>query len=277
MSWDLFAGAANAMGSFFGNIAAPFIQSKQNKENRKWQEDMYARQRADSLSDWQMQADYNSPRAQMQRLKEANLNPNLIYGNGADATMGSPVRASSTGSYSGEAPKIDFSSTTQGLNAIYDMRLKDAQIDNLAVAKSVQEQDVLLKAAQIQNTLQDVHTKDFDLKMKNDLKDINVDMAEQALLKATADQNIAWNQSEIISKTSEDKIQQAKQEARKALNEANASEHLEKRVLQEIDNLKSTGDLMQFEKNLNRLGVTKGDNVFLRIMTTLFGKKVPLP
>lgn len=36
---------------------------------------------------WKMQADYNSPQAQMQRFKEAGLNPNLIYGQGSNGNM----------------------------------------------------------------------------------------------------------------------------------------------------------------------------------------------
>jgi hypothetical protein len=51
-----------------------------NAQNRKFSEEMYARQRADALTDWDKQNTYNSPSQQMQRYKEAGLNPNLIYG-----------------------------------------------------------------------------------------------------------------------------------------------------------------------------------------------------
>lgn len=43
---------------------------------------------------WKMQNDYNSPRQQMQRLQEAGLNPNLIYG---DSVSGATGRADSVG------------------------------------------------------------------------------------------------------------------------------------------------------------------------------------
>lgn len=36
---------------------------------------------------WKMQAEYNSPQAQMQRFQEAGLNPNLIYGQGSNGNM----------------------------------------------------------------------------------------------------------------------------------------------------------------------------------------------
>lgn len=274
---SIIAAAANGIGQ----AVNWFQTNKTNKDQRKWMEGMYDRQRQDALADWQMQADYNSPAAQMKRLKDANLNPNLVYGNGVEATMGAAPRASSTGSYNPTAPQIDANTPFM---AAYDIKMKDAQIDNLQVAKAVAQQDVLLKAAQTQSTLQDAHTKDFDLKMKNDLKSINVDMAQKALDKARADTDSAWsqagilqNQHQISDATIKENIDKTKAEAAKALNEADASKWMETRVMQEIDNLKSDGDLKKFQVNLNRLGITPGDNVFLRIFTTLFGKYVPKP
>lgn len=40
------------------------------------------------LAKWQLENAYNSPSAQMQRLKDAGLNPNLMYGNGSTASTG---------------------------------------------------------------------------------------------------------------------------------------------------------------------------------------------
>lgn len=40
-----------------------------------------------NLDMWKMQAEYNSPQAQMQRFSEAGLNPNLIYGQGSNGNM----------------------------------------------------------------------------------------------------------------------------------------------------------------------------------------------
>lgn len=267
-------GAANALGSFFGNIVNPFVQAKTNKQSRDWQEKMYGVQRRDSLADWQREADYNNPAEQMKRLKAAGLNPNLVYGHGADATMGS-VRGTSAGSWNPVAPRVDFTDTTQGLGAIYDMKLKDAQIDNLAVARQVQGQDVLLKAAQTLKTLTDNRSSDFDLKMKNELKEINVQMAEKGLEKL--DQDVSSAGIDLFTKSTiqEDVVKKAKAEAEKALNEAGASKHLENRVIQEIENLRKDGDIKQFQVNLSKLGITSSDNVFLRIMTTLFGKFLP--
>ena len=50
-----------------------------------------------SWSMWNANNDYNSPKSQMQRLEEAGLNPNLVYGNGGathQATMATAPKVS---------------------------------------------------------------------------------------------------------------------------------------------------------------------------------------
>lgn len=274
MPAEWLAAAGQAMGSFVGDIINPFFQQKTNKQSREWQEKMYGIQRQHALDDWNREAEYNSPSQQMARLKAAGLNPNLVYGHGADATMSS-VRSSSPGSWNPQAPQVDFSNTTQGLGAIYDMRIKDAQIDNLAVAREVQQQDVLLKAAQTLKTLTDNRSSDFDLRMKNDLKEINVDMARESAEKQRWDAE----QSEInvgLSKALYDpNIKKAYAEVHQLEQQRELTKRQADRVMQEIENLKKDGDLKQFQINLNKLGITSTDNVFLRIMTQLFGKYLP--
>lgn len=91
---DNIATAALSTIPFIGNIAGSAINNYYN--NRATTQslianaDMYNRQRADSISDWKMQNEYNSPLAQMQRYKDAGLNPNLIYG---QSNVAQPVRS----------------------------------------------------------------------------------------------------------------------------------------------------------------------------------------
>lgn len=55
-----------------GGVTQSVSQGKLNKKNRKWQEQMWERTNA-----------YNHPTQQMNRLREAGLNPNLVYGSGS--------------------------------------------------------------------------------------------------------------------------------------------------------------------------------------------------
>lgn len=110
----IIGGGASLLGQAFN----AFSQNKVNKRQERFTREMYAQQRADSLSDWHMQNAYNDPAAQMQRLQNANLNPHLVYGNGADAqSQGAPKPVSSHAA-NFKAPQMDLGSVvTQALQA----------------------------------------------------------------------------------------------------------------------------------------------------------------
>lgn len=125
----LMGGIASAAGSLFDNLFAGSRirkQLKANKELAQYQFDLNKQQ-------WEAENEYNSPVAQMQRLKEAGLNPNLVYGNGSvsgNTTTAGPRY---------EAPKAErnmerMSGLLSFFSAYQDLRAKKAQADNLEMA-----------------------------------------------------------------------------------------------------------------------------------------------
>lgn len=72
-------------GSLLGDIFNLFGSSKANREQRNYATGVMNQQRQWSLEDLHNQQEYNSPIQQMQRLKDAKLNPNLVYGTGIQA------------------------------------------------------------------------------------------------------------------------------------------------------------------------------------------------
>ena len=74
-----------------GTAANAISQGNLNKKNRAFAREMYETQKQENLDFWQMHNSYNSPEAQMARLKEANLNPHLAYGNGSVANTGGSI------------------------------------------------------------------------------------------------------------------------------------------------------------------------------------------
>ena len=92
--WSAIGAGISAIGSFFSNRSnakaanklfdkqASFAREESQKE-RDWQEAMYNKNNA-----------YNSPAAQMQRLKDAGLNPDLVY---SDGSLNSPSQAPAGG------------------------------------------------------------------------------------------------------------------------------------------------------------------------------------
>lgn len=68
------SGANNLSGTLLGYAS----QKSTNKANLKLAEYQYSK----ALEMWNRQNEYNLPKNQMQRLTDAGLNPNLVYGNG---------------------------------------------------------------------------------------------------------------------------------------------------------------------------------------------------
>lgn len=139
--------------------AGMWASNDMNYRTRMHAKEMYAQQRADNLSDWHMQNEYNSPTSQMARLRAAGLNPNLVYGKGADAQAGSVNQAAPQ---SWNPKPVDFSGLANSLFAGYDLRLKEAQYDNLRSQNTVLLQDKLLKEAQTISTLSGAAKTDQD-------------------------------------------------------------------------------------------------------------------
>lgn len=145
------AAGANLLGQAFSSIYGAKSTERQNAASQAFSREMYERQRRDSLSDWATQNEYNSPKAQMARYREAGLNPNLIYGSGQSASSGQAQtpRSSTVEQPKFEAFRPDLSGLGNPLLMYQDARMKEAQIDNLEALNTVYTQDALLKAANV--------------------------------------------------------------------------------------------------------------------------------
>lgn len=131
-----------AIAATAGAIANPIMQVIQNKQNRKYADKQYQRERADSLSDWALQNEYNSPKAAMQRARDAGLNPHVVGAKGA-FTDAAPIKTPDTPTPEGKAPQVD----PQSLMAFTDLRHKEAQIDLLQREMTLRENEALLTTA----------------------------------------------------------------------------------------------------------------------------------
>ncbi|AXH71919.1 MAG: DNA pilot protein [Microviridae sp.] len=147
------------------NFLGPMIQGSQKtseniggslfsiyQTNRQWNhdEDVYNRQRADALADWNMQNLYNSPTEQMARLKAAKLNPNLIYGNGSVVANSQAMPRSSnfqsSRAFDGPSPSGSISNF---MNEAYQMDLMKAQIRSVDANTNKTNADTQLMAARL--------------------------------------------------------------------------------------------------------------------------------
>lgn len=140
--------AASTVNTAMGALA----QSSTNRRTREWNEKMYERQRNDALSDWRMQNEYNSPTAQMQRFRDAGLNPNLIYGQTNEAPA---VRTTDVKPWNPKAPEYNLD---RAVDSYFNTQMKEAQINNL----KAQNDNILAQKNYI-----DAQTQEVQKRMQN--------------------------------------------------------------------------------------------------------------
>ena len=130
-----------------GQAINAYSGAQQNKKQRQWSRDMYDLQRTHALEDWTRMNEYNSPEAQMRRLKGAGLNPNLVYGTGAVANNTQAVRSSQPQSYTPQPIKVDLSSIGDSINMYNEIKTRNLQNSKLQKQNELMEQNKLLAAA----------------------------------------------------------------------------------------------------------------------------------
>lgn len=149
------------------NVAGTGLQAYQGGRNIR-RTHKYNRAMAEytfnkNIEMWRMQNEYNSPQAQMQRLKEAGLNPHLMYGKG---TVGN---AQTMPQY--VAPQGDFRGQQNVIGSMAQVGLSAA-----AQAADVENKRIALRAAEIgidaqllQNGLLKIEND-----IKKELKNVNI-------------------------------------------------------------------------------------------------------
>lgn len=106
------------------------LQNQSNMQMAKYQYNQ-------NLDMWKRANEYNSPKMQMSRYREAGLNPNLIYGQGTSGNSPNVLPQY-------QAPRQEMSiepliNPMNVLNAYQDVRMKQATIDNLKADRRIKD------------------------------------------------------------------------------------------------------------------------------------------
>lgn len=245
-------------------LGGAFMTTILNRAQRKWTESMYGRQRTDALADWNMQNEYNSPSGQMARLKAAGLNPNLVYGNGA-TVQSANVRSSDTGSWRPETPQFKAGAGA-GLMDIYDIQLKEAQIDNVKAATTVQMQERQLKEAQTMSTLQGTDTSKFDLDMKQKLSPYQLQSAEQGIRSNEANISMTLDENERRMALNSSHLREAVERILLSRSSRSKNEIEKNHINQQIENLKKDQEMKELDLQLMRMGVKPGSPWYVQMV-----------
>lgn len=267
-------GLATAGAQLVGQGINAMSQGSMNRKTRQWNEKMYNLQRQHSLADWTMQNQYNSPEAQMQRLKSAGINPNMAFARGTIDNVSGVVKSADAPSWSPQAPQVNLGAVAnQGLSAYYDLQMKQAQIDNLKSQNTAIANEAILKAAQTEQTLAGTAMSKFDLGLKSELRQVSLQAATENLRKLTTDIDVTLRQDERAAASTAMNLTQAVENIL-SMRENRAKTIVEKEQIREqINNLRKDGQLKQLDINLKQMGVQPGDNILLRAAGQYLGKE----
>lgn len=205
--------------------------------------------RAFNREQWEAQNAYNNPIAQMQRLQEAGLNPNLIYGTSPSGASGNAGAVAPGKAADYKAPEL-VRPAIDSMMAYQDFNLKNAQTNN-----EQNRGDLIL--AQAQDAYASAQKKGWENKLfESTLQDqIDAFAAKTQQEQALAKKLIA--DGKVADATVANRIDQ---EAKKlALIAANAEGRQLNNVYQSWKN-----------KLANDYGLSESDNYLMRILAEVF-------
>lgn len=304
------AGLAAAVGGTITGLINNKNQKQANKYNTDAQLSINEQNRQATIAnnelarkwaneDWTRTNAWNSPQQQMQRLKEAGLNPHLIYGSGTATNIAQSPRSTNPEAPKASAPQmsppqLNLPDYGQILAQFIDVQKVQAQTENLRIQKELLEQGKGINEYKIAGLDISNQSKQFKLGQDKRLADVNVLQANARLANTmestrrissdidkikteTAAIPVRLNneKSRIEIQRAELQLQQAKTKvqvenimADTAIKVYRLSDlaPLEKEAaIQRIENMKKTGQLLQIQMNLEQAGIYKSDPRFIRM------------
>ena len=259
----LIAAGASLVGTGINAMAT----GSMNKKTRRWNEKMYGIQRADSLADWNMQNEYNSPVSQMQRLRDAELNPNLVYGTGAVANSSNMPRNADVKQWSPKAP--DFSGVGESIFNYYDVQTREAQIDNLKAMNTNLVNEALLKSLQASKLGVDTARSQFDLDLATESRNWSLEAIKQNVRKLTASTDVMLDRNEREAIQLSSNIAEALQRIAKMRSETANSDAERSNILKKGQLLSQDIRIKELDAKLADKGIQPGKPAYDTVLKSL--------
>lgn len=183
MDWGaVIQGGGQLLGSIVNQIGAKRRAERELNQNKELADYQYNQ----DVKMWEAQNAYNDPSQQMIRLKNAGLNPNLVYGSGSVAgnTTGNLPKYNAPKADYQRIPGIELPNMGAILNQFADIRMKDAQIDSVRQEMTLRDKEIGIKQL-------DYDLKDYALQAVK--ADYPIQRELTRFSKEAAEQNINLN------------------------------------------------------------------------------------
>lgn len=258
---DNSAATTQAVAHVTGSAIDAAAVAQLNKKQRQFAVDM-----------WRMQNEYNTPQMQMQRFKDAGLNPHLIYGQGNSGNAGPVSTPELRAPQFGDAISGALPAGLAAINSIYDLDIKAAQTDNLEAQNRVIEQDAMLRAAQIDQVLTQTQRSKFDLDFESEVRSYSADARKEQARQLRTTTDIAINRDAREAALNSSNIQEAsermltmRQQRDYTSQNIVESEARTSQIRQNIELAKKEGLLKDFDIEMRKEGMMPGDPLYARV------------
>lgn len=144
----------------FGSITKQKNADKELIEfQSQWNEQLAQNAWQRDLDMWNLNNEYNSPSAQLQRYRDAGINPLMVAGSQPyeSSSIQSPVGSASGASVNGLGSGLE---AFQSLGQLSDMALKSAQTLNLKADTQKKEKETSLTDAEYRKAVKDLRVRD---------------------------------------------------------------------------------------------------------------------
>jgi len=242
----------------------------QQRNAQRWSLAMYERQRRDALEFWGVQNAYNSPQQQMQRYQAAGLNPNLIYG---QSNTGGSIQVPDASPVDFREPKFQGRTSMNPL-LFADLRIKNAQANNLETQTEVIRQDASLRAWQAKRA-------GLDYSLEESLYSVNSDARRAGLQKTRVETEVLLNRdareaamnASSISEAAERMLTLREQRINTVLDRTKSYSEIRRlnaetaRIRQSIELSKKEGILKDLDVKFSKDNIRPGDPLWYRLLS----------
>lgn len=229
-------------------------QKEANQQNREW-----------ALEDWHRQNAYNHPSQNMERLRQAGLNPNLVYGKGADMAAAVIKNTEAKPTPELQSP-VDTSGLSNSIMQSQQIKLNQSQIDLQNAQRYVLEEEAVRK-----------RLDNIQYSEANDRGSGNIYSIEKQT--KTAELDLKLTEAEIKKELKSNSIQQAVQDlTNKQIDEKQKlAQNLliganKDKAVAEIDNVKQNLQILKTQTysellslSMKKLNITMSDPLAVRI------------
>lgn len=221
-----------------------------NKKQREHQMAMFIKEQAANEYNWNKVNEYNLPKNQMQRYKDAGLNPHLIYG---QLQQAHGIDNAKIGEWRPQTPQINLGNDIgKGLSTYYDIKRSQAALDFNSQQMRIMEEEEKIKKGQLAAAALAMEAAEFDLSQKRQLADTVVESAQLSAESKRAELSLKWQKLGLNEKQDERSELDMKIRALKMVEELSNNKLIREKVRAEINRIKT--DTKYREKQLEELG-----------------------